>query len=167
MKLFYINIFLLLTSLTSFAQKNKWLESIMKNADTVLVVSHEETAGVAIIDTNGKETALPKLIIDGKPNFAIIKEQELISGAKLDTLVKILERPFADRQIQMSNCFIPHHAIFILKKGKTSFVEICFGCRGIETSADLKKLYYFDNRKWSELENFFKNLGFTYKLTED
>lgn len=160
-----ILIFLLAISAIAFPQgKENWLIQKFKKADTILLVSHEATAGVGIIDSSGKRLPLPGLIVQGKPNYNIIKEQKIIKDAELDTLIQILSRPFEDSIIHISKCFIPHHAIFIIKNGRVSYVDICFGCRGFVTSKDLSKMYAFDDRKWAELESFFIKLGFKYEL---
>jgi hypothetical protein len=162
-----ISIFILALPLTSFAQKDTWLRAKLKNADTVLLVSHEVTAGIAIVDSTGKHIPLPKLLIGGKPNYSMIKEQQVLSGAQLDTFIKIFARPFQSRTIEMAKCFMPHHAVFIIKNGKTSYVDICFSCQRFDTSKDMQQLYAFDNRKWTELYDFFVKLGFKYELTDE
>jgi hypothetical protein len=168
MRLFTIISILILTfPLTSFAQKDAWLLTKLKNADTILLVSHEVTAGIAIVDSTGKHIPLPKLLVGGMPNYSIVKEQRVLSGSQLDTFIKIFARPFQSRTIEMAKCFIPHHAVFIIKNGKTSYVDICFGCQRFETSKDMQQLYAFDNRKWKELEDFFVKLGFIYELANE
>jgi hypothetical protein len=162
-----ILLLILAIPLSAFTQQITWLRDRLKNADTVLLVSHEDTQGVVIMDSTGKRKLRQKLLVAGRPNHSIIKEQNVLTGADLDTLIKILARPYSDRQYETSKCFMPHHAIFIIRQGKTSFIEICFGCRGIDTSKDLEKLYAFDERKWTELENYFIKLGFKYQLTEE
>jgi len=167
MKIFSIIVsFVFAISLSSLSQENdNWLAKKIKGADTVLLTSHNATAGVRIIsDSTGNDLQLPKLTIAGRPNYSITKEQQIISGAQLDTLVKILDRPFEDKTVEMGKCFIPHHAIFLIKNGKTSYIDICFGCRGYDSSKDLNKLNAFDKRKWTELEDFFRRLGFKYDL---
>jgi hypothetical protein len=161
-----ITVSILTISLSAFSQdKDDWLVKKIKSADTILLVSHEVTAGVTIVDdSTGKQLPLPKLTIAGKPNYQIIKEQQVITGLQLDTLIKILDRPFQDTKVEVGKCFMPHHAILLIKKSKTSYIDICFGCRRFDTSKDLKQLYEFDNRKWTELENLFLRLGFKYEL---
>lgn len=158
--------FILLFPLTAFTQKGDWLRVKMKNADSVVLVSHEVTAGVVIVDSAGNHFPLPKLIIGGRPNYAIVKEKQIVNGGKLDTLIRILARPFLSRTIETAKCFMPHHAVFIIKNGRTSYIDICFGCLGFETSKDLRRLYAFDLRKWEELEDFFVKLGFTYRFPD-
>lgn len=168
MKMLTIISFVMLTSWsTASAQANTWLRQKLKNADTVLLVSHEVTAGIAIIDSVGKNIPLPKLLIDEKPNYSIFKEQKVLSGAQLDTFINIFTRPFESRTIEMGKCFMPHHAILIIKNGNTSYVDICFGCQRFDTSKDMQTLYALDNRKWTEIYDFFVKLGFKYKLTEE
>lgn len=165
--LLIILFFTLTTPLTALAQQgNDWLRAKLKNADTVLVVSHDVTAGIGLADSAGNHIPLPKLLVGGKPNYAIIRERQQLAGAQLDTFIKIFARPFQDKGIEMAKCFMPHHAIFIIKSGKTSWVDICFGCRRFDTSKDLERLYAFDTRKWTELENFLVRLGFKYELAE-
>lgn len=158
---------ILTISLSSISQDiNNWLVKKIKSADSVLLVSHKVTAGVSIVDDiTGKQLTLPKLTISNKPNYGIIQERQLILESQLDTLIKILVRPFNDDRIEIGNCFIPHHAIFLIKKGKTSYIDICFGCRRFDTSKDLSRIDAFDNEKWTALENFFLGLGFKYELS--
>ena len=129
-----IIVFLILTGSTkTFSQKLNWLNTKLQDADTVLLVSHEATAGVVVGDS-------PKLIIARKPNYKIVKEQQILAGDKLGALIKILARPFQDTVIEMGKCFIPHHAIFIMRNGKTSYIDICFGCRRFKYSKDMQRL---------------------------
>jgi hypothetical protein len=158
-------LFLLSPSLCISQNTESWLSIKFKNADSVLLVSHDDTQGVAIIDSVGNKISLPELIINKKPNYKIIKERQIISGKQLDTLIHILDRPFKSKTVVASKCYMPHHTIFIFKNGELSHIDLCFWCKGFETSDDLNKIYKFDNRKWQELENLFKRLGFKYKIT--
>jgi hypothetical protein len=169
MRLFSIIFFFILTApLTAFTQHgNDWLLVKLKNADTVLLVSHEVTAGILLVDSAGNRIPLPKLLVGGRPNYSIVKEQQVLSGAQLDTFIKIFARPFQSRTIEMAKCYMPHHAVFLIKNGNTSYVDICFGCHRFETSKDMQRLYAFDNRKWIELEEFFMKLGFRYQLADE
>ena len=136
----------------------------MQDADTVLLDSHEVTAGVGIVDSLGNLIPLQKLVVSGRPYVGIIKEQQIITGAQLDSFIKILARPFADRLIETGKYFMPNHAVFLIKNGITSYIDICFGCRDFDTSKDLQRLYAFDNRKWVELESYFVKIGFKYVI---
>ncbi len=163
-----ITIFILFNSLVTSAQTGEELvKNKIQQADSILLVSHEDTQGITLVDDSGKEISLPNLIIGHKPNYKIFKERLLINNQEKDTLIKILQRPFNDSEVEVGKCFMPHHTIFIFKNGKTSYIDICFTCLGFETSDDLKRLYAFDRQKWTELEEYFVKLDFKYKLKSD
>ncbi len=161
-----LSILFLIVPLFGFSQiKEIKLRSKFMGADSVVLVSHDDTQGVAIVDSLGNNIPLPKLIIGAKPNYAIIKERKVLNSKQIDTLIRILARPFSDKRIETYKCYMPHHSIFIFKNGKISFIDLCFWCHGFETSSDLNKFFYaFDNQKWEELESFFKQFEFKYKL---
>ena len=155
----------LLTPFFYISQKNEsWLSLKFKNADSVLLVSHEDTKGVTIVDDAGNRIPLPELIIKGKPNYKIIRERQIIGGEQLDRLIQILDSPDTSRILEEAKCYMPHHTIFLFKNGKLSYVDICFSCKRFETSDDLYKISKFDDRKWDELEKLFAGFGFKYKL---
>lgn len=138
------------------------LKSKLLHADTVLMVSHEATAGIKLVnEETGKEVPLPKLTIHNKPNYKIIDQSKIISGKSLDSLIEILMMPVPNKSVPIGNCFMPHHAILIIKNGKTSFFDICFGCLQYITTGDIKFNELFDEQKWDKLEDFFAKEGFT------
>lgn len=159
--------FCFLFSSDTFSQ-SKWksLKSKLANADTVLIISHFATDGIDLIDKeSGRSLPIPKLIIDERPNKDIIQEIKTIKGKQLDTLIKILTRSFSYKNITgHAGCFEPHHAVIIIKNGKSSFIDVCFTCREYETSEDMKLKDLFDNIKWEKLKIFFKQQGFKYEL---
>jgi hypothetical protein len=142
------------------------LKAQFQSADSVVIVSHEATAGIGLMDEKtGKHLPLPKLIVNSRLNETIIHEKRVLNDTSIQRLNAIITRPFQDSVLEKANCFIPHHAVVIFKKRKASFVDICFGCRGIETSKDIKMTSWdIDNRKWNELIVFFKQHGMKYKL---
>jgi hypothetical protein len=78
-----IPILFLLAPFFCISQKNEsWLSLKFKNADSVLLVSHDYTEGIAIVDDAGNRIPLPKLIIKGKPNYKIIKERQIVGGKR-------------------------------------------------------------------------------------
>jgi hypothetical protein len=154
----------LLAPFFCISQSNEgWLGLKFKNADSVLLASHEDTEGIVIVDYAGNRIPLPKLIIKGKPNYKIIKERQIVSGKKLDELIQILNRPIKSG-FDVGKCYMPHHSIFLFKNGRLSYIDVCFLCRRFETSDDLKKIDHFDERQWEELGKLFARLGFKYKL---
>jgi hypothetical protein len=158
------SILFLLAPFFCISQNNEsWLSLKFKNADSVLLVSHEDTEGITIVDDAGNRIPLPKLIIKGRPNYKIIKERQIVSGKQLDELIQILDRPIKSG-FDGGKCFIPHQSIFLFKNGRLSYIEVCFLCGRLETSDDLKKIDHFDERQWEELGKLFTRLGFKYKL---
>ena len=162
----------LLCFLTHFANSQERLTSLktkLLEADTVLIVSHQQTHGIVIRDEKtGKDIPLPKLVTNNRPNREIIYEERVITDTALHRLTQILTRPFEDTEIEKMMCFMPHHAILIIKNNKTSFIDICFGCLGIETSQNIKMTANdIDKRKWTELEAFFLQQNIKYKLVKE
>ncbi len=167
MKRLLILIFILLiNNFIAFSQRGELLlKARLKAADTVLLISHKTTEGVTVVDDKtGKVLPTEKLIINDRPNKKIIQEQRIISAKEIDSLSEILAMPNKSSKIEMAMCYIPHHSILIIKNGKTSFIDICFTCQRFNVSKDLRKLNEFDNFKWTQLRNFFTDLGFKYEL---
>jgi hypothetical protein len=161
-----ISAFLTLT-INLFGQSLKQLDKFLKS-DSIVIVSHEATDGVMIVnDSTGKRVKPPQLLISDKLNDMIVKERKKLDSLNTGKLIKILKEPFEDKTIEEGNCFIPHHAILFYKKGKLSYIDICFGCRGFITSKDLEFIDGFDKKKWRQMEAFLKSLGITYEMPLD
>ena len=158
----------LLTPILTFSQSNNvnWLIQKFKSADTILLISHKLIAGSTdeVIDSNGNQVSLPGLIIKGKLNRDILTEKQTIGNNQIDTLLQILERPDMDSIISQGGCFASRQSIILIKNHKTSYIDICFHCLSYETSKDLKDIPAFDNRRWTELEEYFRKHGLTYEL---
>jgi hypothetical protein len=155
--------------LRSQPRNEKWLVSEFKNADSILLISHEPTMGSTddfVDSSSGKSIDLPKLIIKCKLNRQIIKEEKVIHGSEIDTLLKILIRPEEDSIIYQGGCFRPRQSIILLKNHKTSYIDICFHCGSYEVSKDLNEIPEFDNQRWDELEAYFRRNGLTYELDD-
>jgi hypothetical protein len=149
---------------SSVLKQNKqynFLKEKIKNADTVLLISH---AHLDEIIFSGKGEEVPPLLINGKLNRKVIKEQKIITQATLDTFISILLKPLENNTVETRRCFTPHHSVIIINKNSSSYIDLCFQCRNFETSKDLEMLDKFDEEKWSRLILFFKNLGFKYKM---
>jgi len=158
-------VFLVLLEVSGQNRLN-YLKTQLLSADSVIIVSHEATAGIGLVDEKtGKHLPPPKLIVNGRLNETILHEKWVLKNTSIQRLSSIITRPFQDSVIERGMCFIPHHAVVIFKKRKTSFVDICFGCRGIETSRDIKMTAWdIDFRKWEELRDFFKQHGMKFEL---
>ncbi|TCZ65191.1 hypothetical protein [Flaviaesturariibacter aridisoli] len=161
--------FFLLIPLLTFSQldKAKWLKNKFKTADTILLISHSEFIMGStndVVDSNGRSVALPKLIINNKLNRAVVKEEKVISGKAVDSLIKILLRQDKDALIGQGGCFVPRQSIIVVKGSETSYIDLCFHCGSYETSKDLQEIPPFDSLRWTELENYFRQHGLTYEL---
>ena len=151
----------------AYAQKKKpthWFSQKLKSADSVLMISHYKTKGNMMVDTNGQIIPFQELILNNKPNYAVVLERKLITAKAIDSLVRILTRPAPRRIYALSGCFSPHHAIFIFKGNQTSYLNLCFDCKREESSKDLFKLPVFDPKRWEDLRAFYIKQGFKYQL---
>lgn len=144
------------------AQKNAgdWLTTKFLQADTIVLVSHELVVGSSDVqvDSLGNIIPFPPLIVDDRPNAAIIIEKVIINGNHRKKLISILNRPFRGLS-EAQSCMRTHHAIFLIKNGRTSYINLCFECGSYEKSEDLSGIQPFDQRRWKELRRFFRDLG--------
>jgi hypothetical protein len=137
----------------------------MTSADSVILVSHEPTAGISYIDEKtGKESDPEPLLIKSEVNWRIIREASKVNKPQLGALIQILGRPIEDGLIKTSRCFIPHHAILLFNKKDISYLDICFSCRSLSGRNIAMHEGDFDERKWNELLNFFRQAGLKYEL---
>ncbi|MFZ1307268.1 MAG: hypothetical protein WAR80_15590 [Ferruginibacter sp.] len=127
-------------------------------ADTVLIVGH---LGRMFKEPGHNDSLppIPSILINGRPNLSIIKKQTVITGLDLDTLINILTKPVTEITGPAMCIFDPHHTIFIIKNGETSFIDVCFNCEQFEASDNLKSFIDFNTNKWSELDTFFIQKG--------
>ena len=140
------------------------LTQSLKTADSVWIISHSETVGVTVVDEKGNRISRP-LVENGKLNVKAIKERFLLSRSDVKTLATILGRPKKDLKIEMARCFIPFHAVIWKSKGKLLWIEIAFGCHRLDSSKEVSiGEDDFDERKWNELFDFYKQKGISYNL---
>ncbi|MFT3702138.1 MAG: hypothetical protein QM802_07200 [Agriterribacter sp.] len=137
------------------------------SADSVLLISHELTLGYATAEENAigdtsmpPDPPAPEFFINGKLNRAIINEQALLTDtARLD-FIKILLRPVNIEKYTPTKCDQPRHSIIFYKNDQQSYIDICFGCMHIHSSADINFFEHnMDQKKWEQLMNFFKRNG--------
>jgi hypothetical protein len=152
---------LLLTGLTSNAQNIPDLKSMIISADTILLVSHEQTDYIIVDEKTGKESEPAKVMINGRPNKKVITESVILSESARQTLLKLFDRKNADRTIETCNSFVPLHSILLLKEGKGCFVDISFGCNNfvVVTKNSSTNPIYFGKENTRNLEIFFKRNG--------
>ena len=152
---------LLFFSVFTSAQNNfSNLKNKILLADSVLLISHASTS---LKPRSEMSLTQYRLILSGKVNQKIIIERKIVKGKSLQYLSKLISSPFKDKTIEKGRCFNPRNTIFIFKGKRISFIDICFECREIESSNDIKiPENDFDNSKWQKLEYFFKEHGFVY-----
>lgn len=108
----------------------------------------------------------PEIITGDKINHKIIKEQKVITGNDINILISILSVPKKEGDSYGASCFDPHHAIFIIRKDKISYIDLCFHCTGAATSEDLTDIRPLGDSKFVQLLAFFRRLKLDYKLPE-
>jgi hypothetical protein len=166
-RLFVVTIFVVFCNLTAISQQSKSarLSKKFKNADSIILLSHALVEGSTdeVIGRNGKRVSLPSLFIDGKLNRQVVKQQVLLTGRQVDTLVSILAAR-SKAVTSQGGCFTPHHAIIISSKTETSYIDLCFHCLSFRASADIDEHLTLHKRSWKRLENYFIAQGLTYGL---
>lgn len=152
--------------LTEFIKK-------LQNADKVILISHEFMSKLIPPkpnDESSKENnSAPKsnaIVINGRPNTAIIIETSILDSAAISNLINILSKSPGDSAQGSARCFEPHHAILMESGGTiTSYLDICFSCFRMRSSADIPfSEEDFDIPKWDALYEFVKQQGFKYEL---
>jgi hypothetical protein len=160
-------ILVFLISICSFGQTAKdSLKSKILNSDKIEIVSHDNL--YIIKGKPGKdESYLTKIVNDGKPNKSIIKEWIKLDKTSTNKLLSILTNKSKESfPVESAYSFFPNHSILIYKKGKCSFVEICFDCRNYAISEDLiiDKNILSTEEDWKNLEHFFRINNIKYKM---
>jgi len=137
------------------------LKNIFMSADSVVLVGHIGKQYEKLEDVNN--TSVPPVLINGRPNYSVVKKRAVVIGAQLDSLLKLLLKNTSDSISNTTKCeFDPHHTIFIIKNGVSSYIDLCFLCHQFEASDDLKLLIFLDNTQWDDLEKFFVKLNVRY-----
>jgi hypothetical protein len=162
----YIKIlaFLFLIAVSNLTQAQVRLTDIKKlviNSDSVIVTSHYDQ--YSTVKEDGQYFFDKRLVIRNSINMTIVKEIKRLSDSSVLKLSNIISKPFSDREIERGLCFMPHHTIYIYKKSKISYLDICLMCGEFETSKDIKfRVKDFDQLTWTNLEEFLHSEGFTY-----
>lgn len=161
-KIFYLFISTNLI-LVNISAQNSLAEKI-KYSDSILIVSYKAPSPIRF---NNKEEP-DQIINNGKLNDIVIKERRSLNASQKKQLKKILSLPFRDSLIDRAMCFLPRHSILIFAKGKISYIHLCFQCKEIETSSDIKiPNNDFDQATWKKLMLFLKNNGLKYGYNEN
>jgi hypothetical protein len=146
--------------------QNVQLKSKLLNADSVFILSHDDTAGI-IENPDGSAGPAPPLILDERLNRAVIHESLLLTRKELLNLSIILNAPVVEYQEQVAGCFMPHHSVLMISKGKYWYIEICFHCGRVRASQGIDfSDQDMDQAKWKKLKEFFIGSGFKYELNK-
>lgn len=164
---FFISGIFILLQFNLFAQiKSSTVKQAILSADTVLLVSHNLTQQKIIKDkVGGGIIKSPSIVVRHRPNKKIIHETILLKDNLKEQLIKILIQPNIDTEIKSMKCFLPHHAILLIKNGKTSYIEICFACQNLIASKGIGiSDINYPKAMWTQLETFFLSLGIKYQI---
>ncbi|MDG4650964.1 hypothetical protein [Chryseobacterium arthrosphaerae] len=154
--------FFLSGSLPVFSQNaNESLAQYLKEADTVLLTSHENLR--LDIEKPGKKTItqIRPLLKNNRPNGDIIRKQVILSPERRQEMIDMIKNQKKDKYWDGAHCFEPHHTVFICKGNKWENIDLCFGCDhysftpGIPVS---KKEFLVTYQDWRALEAFFTRL---------
>jgi len=150
----------LATSLGAMAQKPNWLSLKISSADTVVLVSHD--CFRCLVDSHNQPLPVPQLVVKGHPNYKAFLKRKVLASNQRAELSEILVRPFTDSVIVTMKCCEPHHTLFLVKGNHTSYLDICFTCRCLDSSKDMAALYHLTSSQWPELDRFFTRFGLAY-----
>ena len=157
-----------LGSYTSFCQsanqRYEKIRALLINADSVVVLSHEDTNGFFEKD-DGTLYSAPQLVVNGSINQSIVHERIVLRKDQVTRLIKIITKSAHNHPKQGAGCFEPHHSLFIAADGGYLLLEICFQCIGMRASEGIDfSGYDMSESKWKSLKKFFREIGITYKL---
>lgn len=155
-----ISLLFAFSSLTVLGQISSSFAKRIISADTVLLVTHEQTEGAVIRDEQtGKYVYADTVVVNDRPNFRVITKSKLLSTAQRQQLVSILRSPFQDKTIETCKCFVPFHAIVAIKNKSAIYIEICFACNSLRTSEKTASFDYLDRLKKKDLQRLFTEVG--------
>lgn len=158
---FYAILVWLLAVCTAQGQKHLTaLQTKLRNADSVIIVSHDNTNAYLTDKATGKRIPSPKLVMNGSPNETIIRKRKLLADTAVKRLAEIFVRSNGSGIVEMGKCFMPHNAVLIYAKQRLSYLDICFDCDRLIASKDIAiNEADFDSRKWREFYEFFLQNG--------
>jgi hypothetical protein len=159
-RLFFGIIFCLLSSITNcYGQSLRRIKSLILRADSVILTSH-----ICPFPIKTKEDKNNwELVLGNRINPQFIKEQKKLTDLSRKYLANFITQPFKDSILEKGMCFMPHHTVYIFTMTRISWIDICFLCGEIETSADIKfPQKDFDSLTWKKLKIFFKAEGIKY-----
>ena len=157
--------------LPAFSQVNIRLQKIIREADSVVLVSNRCDEPEATI------------ILEGQPLPPKSEEIQLVTAKnKLDyravierrTLTATEQRKLSDIIIQLKpgsnpgrKCIpIYKHTIIIYNGHTPSWIQICFRCFQAEASANLLKPFGYNDQLLAKIWELYKSKGITYELPD-
>lgn len=162
-----VTLLLVLSALFSFSQNaNDSLINYIKGSEKILMASHENLS-LTVQKPGKSSTIIRTLLKNGKPNERIIKEQIQLGLKSKEALIEIIATQKNDSIWNGAYCFWPHHTLFIYKKKKWSYIDLCFGCDRYSYSGDLKineASFLATYEDWRKLEAFFREQNLNYEM---
>ncbi|TCJ16203.1 hypothetical protein EPD60_07600 [Flaviaesturariibacter flavus] len=162
-----LTILAFLTALNAaFGQAHSSLESMILQADRVLLISHDDVfVGVrkeAVPGEHNNSKPLPALVVNGRLNRSVVKQQKALPKSALEGLIEAFKLPREGYRYTPAKCFEPHHSLVLLRNGQASYVDLCFQCRQLSASQDLsgEELLF----SWEKVAAYFRKHGLTYRL---
>jgi len=157
-------LFFLVGGLSYGQNKTERLQLKFRKADSVVLVSHLLTCVPSRNEETDEFIKPLQLVSNNKVNSKIINGRYVLSTFDIDTLAKLLTEPYTLMEIEDIKCFMPHHGILVYSGNKSSYFDICFGCRHFITSNDFKVSDILMEATWRSIELFFINRGLVYKM---
>lgn len=170
MRSFYIFFFCLTASFSCLSQsKNKQLSLQLNQADSIQIISH--VALSKYIEHMSGEIVYGQyeLLLKGKPNSDLIKEQITLDTKARNELTRFLSNSKKITGGIDIKCFEPRHAILIFKNSTCHFIDICFECKTFSVSKNLTVVpdFLMSENDWEWLEIFFRTQGIQYLLPQE
>ncbi|WP_336702382.1 hypothetical protein [Chryseobacterium indologenes] len=159
-KIYVLSLFL--SSIWTFSQNvNEDLIHYLKEAETILITSHEDLR--LDIETPGKSITIYRdLLKNGVPNNEIIINKVVLTPESKQELIEIIKGQKSVKVWDGAFCFEPHNTLFIYKENQWKNIELCFGCKQYNHSKELpvnREEFLHSYHDWLNLEEFFKKQG--------
>jgi hypothetical protein len=132
----------------------KKFELQLQSADSILLVSHEQTYGPVFSKKDSSYKEANRIVEDGILNKKVINKTILIDGNEKKTLINILTQKIKGEPIDLAACFDPHHALIVISAKDISYIEFCFICGGVATDKIEISSADFDKEKWNRVYNY-------------
>lgn len=160
----------LITALPALAQVNTKLKGLIKNADSVILVSNHcsEPNAVVRIDGQPSPTEIEQLDLvtfNNKLDYRAIVEKKVLTVMDREQLAGMVSKlkPGLDPGRKCIPSY--RHTILIFNNGTPSWIQICFHCFQAATSRNLS--WGYDDHVLLKLWGLFKSKGIIYELPNE